>query len=260
MPSTSRSTFISPAHAASTPPARSMIRRERIGPMPSVSASWSQCRSDMSVCRRSARVGASAAAPRSAHLAVIASTARRTQVDRARRRGSTTWPIRSGRTNRSLPDFTFLSNAIASTTSSTSSVKPRASADRPSRSSVDDPLPRRVVEHASARPPGAPRRPCRGRRTRRGSTRNCETVSIAWPNVWPKLRCARSPLLERVGLDDAGLDRDVVGDEVGEVVDVERQRLADVALEPGEAVGVADDVVLDALGQPAAELARRAAS
>ena len=63
-------------------------------------------------------------------------------------------------------------------------------------------------------------------------------------------------LLERVGLDHPRLDRDVVGDQVGQVIDVERQRPVDLAFQPGKPVGIADHVVLDALGQAAAQLAR----
>src|SRR5688572_9450351 len=43
MPSTVARTFVDAAHAASAEPAASMIRRIRIGPMPSVIASRSQC-------------------------------------------------------------------------------------------------------------------------------------------------------------------------------------------------------------------------
>src|SRR5688500_7962505 len=49
MPSTAANNFADAAHAASAEPAVSMIRRMRIGPIPSVNASRSQCSRDMEI-------------------------------------------------------------------------------------------------------------------------------------------------------------------------------------------------------------------
>ena len=53
---------------------------------------------------------------------------------------------------------------------------------------------------------------------------------------------------EGVRFDDAGFDGDVMGDQVGEIGHVEGEGAVDVFFERREAVGIADDVVFDALG------------
>ena len=75
---------------------------------------------------------------------------------------------------------------------------------------------------------------------------------MPWPMVWPKLSRARVPEVSLfVLLDDAGLDGDVAGDEIGGDVAV-------AGVEGGEFVehrGVADGGVLDDLGEALAEFA-----
>ena len=58
------------------------------------------------------------------------------------------------------------------------------------------------------------------------------------------------------GFDDTRLDRHIVGDQLGEVFDVEGKRPPDVLFQIGKSIRVADDLVLDALGQAAPQLAR----
>jgi hypothetical protein len=48
-----------------------------------------------------------------------------------------------------------------------------------------------------------------------------------------------------------------VSDELRQVLDIKAQRAGDVLFQQREAVGVANAIVLDALGQPAAQLAWR---
>ena len=61
--------------------------------------------------------------------------------------------------------------------------------------------------------------------------------------------------LKRVGLDHAGFDRDIVRDERGQIFHVQCQRAFDRPLQMRKPFGVANDVVLDALGQAAAQIA-----
>ena len=59
-----------------------------------------------------------------------------------------------------------------------------------------------------------------------------------------------------VGFNDFRFDRDVMGNEVGQIIDVALAGSADIALKLREPVGVADDVMLDAFCEAAAKVGR----
>lgn len=64
-------------------------------------------------------------------------------------------------------------------------------------------------------------------------------------------------MLQGIGFDHPRLDRRVVSDQFREIFHVQGQCFSDLVLQAAESIGVADDVVLDALSQPVAQFRRR---
>ena len=71
-----------------------------------------------------------------------------------------------------------------------------------------------------------------------------------------KIQMRPLAFLKLIRNDDRSLDRDVVGDQLGQIRDVELERPINRLFESRESFGVANDVMLDALGEPASKLAR----
>ncbi len=98
--------------------------------------------------------------------------------------------------------------------------------------------------------PSATDSPCSSR------SPNPVSVSSAWPKVWPKFKCARTPALALVGADDGRLGDAAVMHPDGARLAIAVDHRPPVRLEPLEHRAIADHGMLEHLGIAGAQLAR----